>query len=892
MTTLIFRAGENPTQCSQIPLGIRAENEVTQVALDFSPWAEEFGAGIVQLLVRRDGDSSPYPVVLTQSGTTATWTVSATDLAANGPLQAEFIYTVGTLVKKSEVLRFYVLRDIGAPGSAPDPYETWLDTLTEIAAQAQQDAADAEAAAQAIQDMGVQANTLEPGSYATVEKIVDPDTGAVTLVFGIPRGQDGSGGGDELWEAGTGTDAIAAKTASDPESPNTASGNFALAAGYKSIASGVCSFAMGQRTSGTPTTASGQGSFAQGLGTEASGAAAQAMGQKTEAAGNFSHAAGVRNQAKGMASTVFGAGNIAAAACSFVFGKYNVEDENGDDGVHGTNTRKFLLILGNGTADNARSNAMTVDWAGNEVLAGKLTLGAGPTEDMDAATKQYADRALPKAGGTMSGAIAMGSNKITGLANAENDGDAVNLGQVSGLISTNTAFFRGSFATKAALTAVAWQTSDPAAANYVTNNDYAVVLDDESQSDECWRYVYVAGTGWQAQYRINESPLTTAQLAALNSGATAQNISSISEKYVKPSGGIPAADLAPGVIPTVPSAYASNPAALGTAAPGSSGDYARGDHVHDFNSDFVTALLQLASKVAYVDDGGETYYAALEAALTHRVLSSISAVYTQNGTVLDTDSLDSLKSDLIVTAHYSDGSTATVASSAYTLSGTLEVGTSTITVSYGGKTDTFDVVVSLPTLDDIAYGTLTYRDIFITNNLLPFGDFEPALNITSSYVNWNGNANRKYKANAGSPTQSTAKCNSPSKSLKCFGSSAQQITYSDSTVHPTGDYICAMSVNIPRYASGNGSGVAGVYVQAGVSLGTNRIAQQTDGFEERVVILNTGTSSTNTFSIYVGSSGDSDAYVDDVVFSPLPSGMTLEKAQALYEKYCEIRRAS
>ena len=76
------------------------------------------------------------------------------------------------------------------------------------------------------------------------------------------------------------------------------------------------------------------------------------------------------------------------------------------------------------------------------------------------------------------------------------------------------------------------------------------------------------------------SPLTTAQLAALNSGATAQNISSIAEKYVKPSGGIPAADLAAGVIPTVPSAYASNPAALGTASPGSSTSWARGDHIH------------------------------------------------------------------------------------------------------------------------------------------------------------------------------------------------------------------------------------------------------------------------------------------------------------------------
>ena len=50
--------------------------------------------------------------------------------------------------------------------------------------------------------------------------------------------------------------------------------------------------------------------------------------------------------------------------------------------------------------------------------------------------------------------------------------------------------------------------------------------------------------------------------------------------YSKPSGGIPASDLASGVIPTVPSAYTSNPAALGTASAGSATSYARGDHVH------------------------------------------------------------------------------------------------------------------------------------------------------------------------------------------------------------------------------------------------------------------------------------------------------------------------
>lgn len=50
--------------------------------------------------------------------------------------------------------------------------------------------------------------------------------------------------------------------------------------------------------------------------------------------------------------------------------------------------------------------------------------------------------------------------------------------------------------------------------------------------------------------------------------------------YQLPSGGIPASDLASGVIPTVPSAYTSNPAMDGTASSGTSNDYARGDHVH------------------------------------------------------------------------------------------------------------------------------------------------------------------------------------------------------------------------------------------------------------------------------------------------------------------------
>ena len=49
-----------------------------------------------------------------------------------------------------------------------------------------------------------------------------------------------------------------------------------------------------------------------------------------------------------------------------------------------------------------------------------------------------------------------------------------------------------------------------------------------------------------------------------------------------------------------------------------------------------------------------------------------------------------------MTATYTDSSTATVPAADYTLSGTLTVGTSTITVGFGGKTDTFNVTVTAP----------------------------------------------------------------------------------------------------------------------------------------------------------------------------------------------------
>lgn len=124
------------------------------------------------------------------------------------------------------------------------------------------------------------------------------------------------------------------------------------------------------------------------------------------------------------------------------------------------------------------------------------------------------------------------------------------------------------------------------------------------------------------------------------------------------------------------------------------------------------ALLQLASKVAYIDEDGQDYYTDLYNALYP--LASITAVYTQSGIVYTTDTLNSLKTDLVVTAVYQDSSTEVLENTDYTLSGSLTAGTSTITVSYSGKTTTFNVTVTQSPWDYVWYAESGVAPIDVT----------------------------------------------------------------------------------------------------------------------------------------------------------------------------------
>lgn len=140
-------------------------------------------------------------------------------------------------------------------------------------------------------------------------------------------------------------------------------------------------------------------------------------------------------------------------------------------------------------------------------------------------------------------------------------------------------------------------------------------------------------------------------------------------------------------------------------------------------------------------DNIDVYGVAKPASGGEVTLSSISASYT-GGTVAAGTTLDQLKNNLTVTAHYSDGSTATITD--YSLSGTLTAGqTNVITVTYQGKTTTFNVTVEAegsenPTIENGAFSfTYTYgatasadaNELFTEAQIgtLAYGDIGPLL---------------------------------------------------------------------------------------------------------------------------------------------------------------------
>ncbi len=167
---------------------------------------------------------------------------------------------------------------------------------------------------------------------------------------------------------------------------NISSGICSSAFGQKNVASGSCSHVEGymceatgspSHAEGNESSASAHASHAEGW-SNASGEYSHSEGNQSRSMGQSSHAEGEYTTSHGDASHAEGLNTFASGYATHVFGKYN-EDLN--FGTEPSNFGAYVELVGNGS-DGSPSNARTLDWSGNEKLAGSITLGLGTANEV------------------------------------------------------------------------------------------------------------------------------------------------------------------------------------------------------------------------------------------------------------------------------------------------------------------------------------------------------------------------------------------------------------------------------------------------------------------------------------------------------------------------------
>lgn len=93
--------------------------------------------------------------------------------------------------------------------------------------------------------------------------------------------------------------------------------------------------------------------------------------------GDYSLSAGYSTTASAKASTALGEGTTAQKANQTIVGMYNVLDTSPDSSTTGKDKLRWLFAVGNGTADDKRSNAFTVNRNG-ECWCKRLSVGETP----------------------------------------------------------------------------------------------------------------------------------------------------------------------------------------------------------------------------------------------------------------------------------------------------------------------------------------------------------------------------------------------------------------------------------------------------------------------------------------------------------------------------------
>ena len=127
------------------------------------------------------------------------------------------------------------------------------------------------------------------------------------------------------------------------------------------------------------------------------GISSTTLGYNGSASGQYALAEGAVTSASGYASHAEGYNTNATRHAQHVEGQFNILD------TEGTTKGKYVHIVGNGTALDARSNAHTIDWDGLGWFKNGVKVGGSGQDDSEAqtlVTKEYVDAAIRQIAGT------------------------------------------------------------------------------------------------------------------------------------------------------------------------------------------------------------------------------------------------------------------------------------------------------------------------------------------------------------------------------------------------------------------------------------------------------------------------------------------------------------
>ena len=217
--------------------------------------------------------------------------------------------------------------------------------------------------AEGIATLALNAGAHAEGNQATATAYQAHAEGYDTVASGNSAHAEGNGTAAQgAASHAEGTDSVADSENAHAEGQQTiALGSCSHAEGYRTTASGMYSHAEGYQS-----TSSGRYAHTEGGMNTASGENAHAEGYGNSATGDVSHAEGTNTVASGIGGHAEGIGTISHGYAQHAQGRYNIEDTN----------NIYAEIVGNGDNDSHRSNIRTLDWNGNETIAGTLYASA------------------------------------------------------------------------------------------------------------------------------------------------------------------------------------------------------------------------------------------------------------------------------------------------------------------------------------------------------------------------------------------------------------------------------------------------------------------------------------------------------------------------------------